>query len=74
MNLQLCRVYIFILVLILFLPILVHTQELVYAEMEFPLSFIGHLRDYRFNPLAKFQTEVEGRLIELTCDPANRYL
>ena len=43
--------------------------EFVYAEMEFPLSFVSYLHQYRFNPLAKFQTEVEGRLIELTCDP-----
>ena len=45
------------------------STEFVYAEMEFPLSFVSYLRQYRFNPLAKFQTEVEGRLIELTCDP-----
>ncbi len=47
----------------------IQSQELVYAEMEFPLSFLSYLRDYRFNPLDKFQTEVEGRIIELTCDP-----
>jgi len=47
----------------------VPAQEMVYAEMEFPLSFISYLTDYRFNPLDKFQTEVDGRLIELSCDP-----
>ncbi len=42
--------------------------DLVYAEMEFPLSF-ANLRQYSFNPLGRFQTQVEGRLIELTADP-----
>lgn len=56
-----------ILLFILFFPSL-FSQELVYAEMEFPLSFISHLRDYRLDPLARFQTEVEGRIIKLSCD------
>lgn len=43
--------------------------EMVYAEMEFPLSFVSHIQQYQFNPLSKFQTEVEGRIIRLTCDP-----
>lgn len=42
--------------------------ELVYAEMEFPLSFEEQVQEYAFNPLLRFQTDVEGRLIELTCD------
>ena len=57
----------FLIIISLLTPLL--SQELVYAEMEFPLSFVGHLRNYKFNPLAKFQTEIEGRIIELTCDP-----
>jgi ABC-type transport system substrate-binding protein len=43
--------------------------ELVYAEMEFPLSFVSHIQQFQFNPLSRFQTEIEGRLIRLTCDP-----
>lgn len=44
-------------------------KEIVYAEMEFPLSFVEQVRQYTFNPLARFQTQVEGRIIELTNDP-----
>ena len=44
-------------------------EEIVYAEMEFPLSFVEQIRQYTFNPLARFQTQVEGRIIELTTDP-----
>ncbi|HPY74732.1 MAG: hypothetical protein KBC30_02620 [Planctomycetes bacterium] len=59
--------------LIIFIIILLsmqsQAQEIIYAEMEFPLSFLTHLRQYKYNPLAKFQTEVEGRIIELTSDP-----
>lgn len=44
-------------------------EEIVYAEMEFPLSFVEQIRQYTFNPLARFQTQVEGRVIELTTDP-----
>lgn len=42
--------------------------ELIYAEMEFPMSFAAHIEEYRFDPLARFQTEVDGRIMELTCD------
>lgn len=45
------------------------SSELVYAEMEFPLSYVSHIQQYQFNPLSRFQTEIEGRLIRLTCDP-----
>lgn len=58
-----------ILSLLVFFLIPSYSQEIVYAEMEFPLGFVSHLREYRFDPLAKFQTEVEGRILELTCDP-----
>ena len=60
--------FFYYIILILALPLFSYSQEFVYAEMEFPLSFINHLREYRLDPLAKFQTEVEGRIIKLTCD------
>lgn len=56
------------LILCLLFSLQVSSQEIVYAEMEFPLSFLSHLRQYKFNPLAQFQTEVEGRIIKLTSD------
>jgi ABC-type transport system substrate-binding protein len=37
--------------------------------MEFPLSFVSHIQQYQFDPLSRFQTEIEGRLMRLTCDP-----
>lgn len=60
--------YAVLLFVFLFPLVNLFSQELVYAEMEFPLSFISHLRDYRLDPLARFQTEVEGRIIKLSCD------
>ncbi|WP_372369053.1 ABC transporter substrate-binding protein [Candidatus Uabimicrobium sp. HlEnr_7] len=54
---------------VLFFSVCFAQEEIVYAEMEFPLSFVEQIRQYTFNPLARFQTQVEGRLIELTTDP-----